>query len=504
MKSQTTDVSLKNTHAINKKLQCGILNIEQDETLYKVFYSLEDADLVQSTNWYARKDTNTFYVHSDKGVLHRVILDAEKGELVDHKDGNGLNNRRENIRIVTPQQNQHNRGKHKKLSSRFKGVSWSKADQCWRAFIYFNWQQIYIGRFSDEIEAAKAYDAAALKYHKEYARLNFGSKALHFADLHIGSSKHILPHDYLARQIKALHEIKNKIIENKCEFLFICGDTFDRYDATNEEFDAFVRWIVEIDNLGFCTVLVINGNHEQGPGEKTVLDFLGHMKYKFQNVYFYKKPKLLLLKGYAFALVPWNFELEIQAEILYKELLSKKTEFKKFFVLGHLPLPGITTDTGYFIKGSHKMLALDYVDAWFLGDIHARSISPCGRIQMPGSCIQGNWGDKPPKGVSLISLEDPTKPQFIELDVPQFEITKDLARAKTSKNIVKFIGDPKDEDLPENVVETTPYLTEQEVVDYVSDLNVIDGLPEFLAEKGCTKEQQIKAIKLVEKLAGEL
>jgi hypothetical protein len=91
----------------------------------------------------------------------------------DHKDGNGLNNTRSNLRPCTQGQNNMNQRKRKNATSRFKGVTWSAADEKWKACITANHVQHHLGYFCDEEEAARAYDKAARSLHGEFARLNF-------------------------------------------------------------------------------------------------------------------------------------------------------------------------------------------------------------------------------------------------------------------------------------------------------------------------------------------
>ncbi len=105
-------------------------------------------------------------------LLHRLILRSRKRK-VDHKDTDGLNNQRENLRRCTQSQNRMNSRKTAGHSSKYKGVSWDKENHKWIAAIKINGKRIHLGRFADEILAAKAYDAAAQKYFKTFARLNF-------------------------------------------------------------------------------------------------------------------------------------------------------------------------------------------------------------------------------------------------------------------------------------------------------------------------------------------
>jgi len=109
--------------------------------------------------------------------LHRAIMKPPKRRVVDHRNGDGLDNRRENLRIATKAQNAFNNRKRKNTTSRFIGVYFKKSSGLWVACIWYRKRRIWLGYFESEIEAARAYDRAALKYRKEFARLNFPSEA---------------------------------------------------------------------------------------------------------------------------------------------------------------------------------------------------------------------------------------------------------------------------------------------------------------------------------------
>jgi hypothetical protein len=115
----------------------------------------------------------TFYLSGAILAMHRLILDAPKGLYVDHIDHNGLNNRKSNLRLCTNQQNLRNKLPRPGCSSKYKGVSWSKARNKFRANIYLNRKAIHLGYFDSEIDAAKAYDKKAHELFGEFAYLNF-------------------------------------------------------------------------------------------------------------------------------------------------------------------------------------------------------------------------------------------------------------------------------------------------------------------------------------------
>ncbi|MFC1793257.1 HNH endonuclease [Planctomycetota bacterium] len=105
-------------------------------------------------------------------LMHRQLIDTPEGYVIDHINGSGLDNRRANLRLATVAQNAWN-SKKRNPRSGYKGV-WFTADKgLWRGAIVCHGKRIHLGYFSDKIDAAKAYDDAAKKYYKEFARLNF-------------------------------------------------------------------------------------------------------------------------------------------------------------------------------------------------------------------------------------------------------------------------------------------------------------------------------------------
>jgi len=140
-----------------------------------VMYDAIDHGLLSGFKWsivngYVMGNRNQMRIY-----MHRLITGAGPKELVDHVNRNPLDNRASNLRMATPSQNGSNRGPDRRRhgsSSRHKGVSWSKDRGKWQTSIHINGKTRALGRFDSELDAARAYNAAAVEVWGEFARLN--------------------------------------------------------------------------------------------------------------------------------------------------------------------------------------------------------------------------------------------------------------------------------------------------------------------------------------------
>lgn len=136
----------------------------------------EDAGRVSLYPWHAVKIREEFYaattISGRRMYLHRFITEAPRGFDVDHVNHDGLDNRRKNLRVCTHQQNLVNQKKQSGRSSRYKGVTWDKSRNRWRAQTKVLGRAVYLGYFRSEIQAAGAYDNFMRDLHGEYALLN--------------------------------------------------------------------------------------------------------------------------------------------------------------------------------------------------------------------------------------------------------------------------------------------------------------------------------------------
>lgn len=122
---------------------------------------------------YVMKYHRSGYLSYGEKALHGFLLDSSKGIMIDHINGDTLDNRKSNLRVADSSGNKANSKKQVGTSSIYKGVSFAKRSKLWYASIKFDGRSRNLGYFKDEIEAAKAYDRAARELFGEFAKPNF-------------------------------------------------------------------------------------------------------------------------------------------------------------------------------------------------------------------------------------------------------------------------------------------------------------------------------------------
>ena len=124
----------------------------------------EDYEKLMQYKWYANKMRNVYYAVRGLNIngkqqiqsMHKMLMECPANMNIDHIDGNGLNNQKDNLRIVTIRQNQQNQ--HiKNTSSKYPGVYWHKGSQKWRSQIRVNGKRKQLGEFTNEVDAFRAY-----------------------------------------------------------------------------------------------------------------------------------------------------------------------------------------------------------------------------------------------------------------------------------------------------------------------------------------------------------
>jgi hypothetical protein len=141
-----------------------------------------DFEWIMGYNWFADYDQHTkgWYAATNIGsrpnrtllLMHRLIMDAQPGQRVDHVDHEGLHNNRGNLRFCSNSQNLANMRMMVTNTSGFKGVTFHRRDKVWQAQIKVNGKFMYIGSYHTAGEAADAYDKHALLYNGVFALTN--------------------------------------------------------------------------------------------------------------------------------------------------------------------------------------------------------------------------------------------------------------------------------------------------------------------------------------------
>ena len=145
---------------------------------YEAIIDADDLHLVEGWNWSARVRPWTVYAcrtaYKDGSKvdvkMHRVILDACDGEIVDHQNGDGRDNRRTNLRVATATQNAQNACKRKDNTSGFKGVGFNKAIGKWASYINVDGKRLHLGYHPEPEQAHAAYLKASAALHGEFGR----------------------------------------------------------------------------------------------------------------------------------------------------------------------------------------------------------------------------------------------------------------------------------------------------------------------------------------------
>lgn len=145
---------------------------------YEAVIDATDVPLVASFNWCAKPDCNTVYaIRADRSsgkhttlLMHRELMKADDGIEIDHINGNGLDNRRRNLRFSTKSQNQMNQRLSKANTSGVKGVHFLKSDKKFQAYIKANGKRINLGTHATQEEARLARIAASSALHGDFGR----------------------------------------------------------------------------------------------------------------------------------------------------------------------------------------------------------------------------------------------------------------------------------------------------------------------------------------------
>lgn len=147
-----------------------IIYNKQGNEKCRTLIDLDDIEKVKDYRWSFKGYVGKGYVKNEKNklFLHKFIMNAPKGVVVDHINHNKLDNRKCNLRICTHSQNNMNRVKQSNNTSGYTGVYWSKEHSKWHAQIECNKKRIHLGYYNDIEDAVKARKQAEIEYFGEY------------------------------------------------------------------------------------------------------------------------------------------------------------------------------------------------------------------------------------------------------------------------------------------------------------------------------------------------
>ena len=137
----------------------------------------EDDEVVKQRTWYSSKrSANLYIVGYDKGLkklcrIHRLLMNAKQGQFIDHVNGDGTDNRKDNLRFCTPSQNQWNRVKSRG-ASQYKGIYYISSTKLWAVTITKHRVRYRLGKYKNPKLAAYVYDYAAKSLFGEFAKTN--------------------------------------------------------------------------------------------------------------------------------------------------------------------------------------------------------------------------------------------------------------------------------------------------------------------------------------------
>jgi len=151
--------------------ECKIILLNQG---FEAKVDPEDYEQLSKHRWGVRHGHHVHYavrwVNRKAILMHRQIMKAKKGQIIDHINDDGLDNRRSNLRFCTRSQNSANSRLIRKTYSNLKGVSWDKTNEYWVVRIQKDKKRMFLGCFKDKIEAHKVYVEVAKDFHGEFAR----------------------------------------------------------------------------------------------------------------------------------------------------------------------------------------------------------------------------------------------------------------------------------------------------------------------------------------------
>lgn len=320
------------------------------------------------------------------------------------------------------------------------------------------------------------------------------------SDIHVGECRSL--DGYLERHRGVLEQITALAVERRVP-LIIPGDIFHTKTTTHQERFLVDEWLGELERHSIPTIITA-GNHDHLWGEVTQLDGYAKLPFKYVQIVTWK-PKTLVIGDVGYICLSWrNFKTKEIHDIVTKHLPTVE-HCKYKVVLLHECISGVKLDNGFVMPTGTALPKIPQITYWAVGDIHNHQRTNLANGWYAGAPAQFKFDDKEPKGAVVVDLTHPSRqPEFVAFkSKPLRTVTsvaeiKDDAYYKIKGNLEEVIKANRDG----KVVKSEYVRTEEDVLEY-EKIGIIDGLPEFLAEKGLDAKEQKKAVKWVQSVVGD-
>lgn len=305
-------------------------------------------------------------------------------------------------------------------------------------------------------------------------------------DIHIGESRQIP--NYLERHKKVLWEITERAHKAMLP-LVIAGDLFHARTTTHEERILASSWLSDLDEKAIPTIL-IPGNHDHVRSDVTQIDLFRY--YRFQHVRVVTwKPEVVILGDIGFICMGWQDYGTEEIERLVRYFLPQIIHLKYKVVVLHECILGSLLDNGLRLPKGTKLPIVPEITYWAVGDLHCYQTTNVDNGFYAGAPAQYTFGDIRKKGVLRVDLDNPTNPEFVPI------YSKPLLKVRSVSEITEdahyLVEGEFDAVLEANnhaqVVKTKCSDSVQDVMEY-ERLGLVDGLLEFLADKGIDQDYQ--------------
>ena len=337
-------------------------------------------------------------------------------------------------------------------------------------------------------------------------------RILHTSDFHINALRKF-PDFYLQRVRSTLNEISLLAKKEEVDYIVMAGDVYHRLDILHEERNIFSEWLRKIK----VPVIGISGNHDKRTVEigDTSLAYLS--KLPVNHVIHDGPPYAVEMEDCTFILFPYEKWDDYEFYLILESRLESQVNYKPIVVVMHEAISGCTIDGGFEIPAkihldSELLEKFPLVTYWALGDMHSKqSLAP--NVWYSGAPHQTNFGENRGKGVLIVDTDDPTNPEFFEIDSMPLEVVTGPYYPDLEwdpKILFKYVPDhvlPANAFFPSNVIVEEKFGSvrkNEDTLGQESMVGIFYGLEDTLLRLGLKSDLVPVAVKLAHKSAKEL